>query len=310
MTAHPDDESMFFGPALLCRHSGQEVKLLCLSTGNAAGLGETRKQELVQAAQVLGIPERLVQTVDDPELQDGMHTVWSPAKIEEVVSAEVIRSRIHTIVTFDEDGVSGHVNHRAVAHALGNASERGRLLQENGRPARLFQLKTTGIVRKFLGLLDIFFSSSEKYLFLAPAGGFLAVWKAMALHESQVRAGHSVPRLALRAYLPLVSRLQPHRTQFVWYRKAFVATSRYTYINTFTEVKPTSAVLAALAVKNGKQAEELEEEVYSEDEQPNKDDTAKGTKKKDGPRKRASKDEKEAKRRRPSTSAKKSKVPK
>eukprot|EP01043_Picozoa_sp_COSAG02_P095334 COSAG02_NODE_31709_length_528_cov_10.728868_1_plen_48_part_10 len=48
MTAHPDDESMFFGPALLCRHGGQQVKLLCLSTGNADGLGETRKQELVR----------------------------------------------------------------------------------------------------------------------------------------------------------------------------------------------------------------------------------------------------------------------
>ena len=201
VTAHPDDESMFFGPALLCRHGGQQVKLLCLSTGNAEGLGETRKQELVRAAKVLGIPQPLVQTVDDPELQDGMDTVWPPEKIEEVVLAEVIRSRIHTVVTFDEDGVSGHINHRAVAHALANASERGRLLQENGRPARLFQLQTTGIVRKFLGLLDIFFSSSEKYLFLAPAGGFLAVWKAMALHESQVRRGCAVPQHAFRACL-------------------------------------------------------------------------------------------------------------
>jgi hypothetical protein len=98
--------------------------------------------------------------------------------------------------------------------------------------------------------------------------------------------------------------------QFVWYRKAFVATSRYTYINTFTEIKPTSAVLAALAVKNGKQLAELEGEVYSEDEQPSRNEKAKGKKKKDGARKRAGKEEKDAKRRRPSTSAKKAKASK
>ena len=133
-----------------------------------------------------------------------------------------------------QGGVSGHINHSAVANAVANAAERGRLLRVNGRPARLFQLQTTGVIRKFLGLLDIFMSASEKHLFLAPAGGFGAVWKAMQSHESQ----------------------------FVWYRRLFVATSRYTYINTFTEVKPTSAVLAALAVKAVKE----EEEEYSEDE--------------------------------------------
>jgi N-acetylglucosaminylphosphatidylinositol deacetylase len=102
VTAHPDDESMFFGPALLCRRWGQQVKLLCLSTGNADGLGETRKKELVRAAGVFGIPPPLVETLDDSELQDGMDTVWSPEKIEEVVLAEILRSKIHTVITFDE----------------------------------------------------------------------------------------------------------------------------------------------------------------------------------------------------------------
>jgi len=44
-----------------------------------------------------------------------------------------------------QDGVSGHINHCAVANALANAAERGRLLQETGRPARLFQLQSTGV---------------------------------------------------------------------------------------------------------------------------------------------------------------------
>jgi len=47
----------------------------------------------------------------------------------------------------------------------------------------------------------------------------------------------------------------------------FIPRSRYTYINTFTEVKPSSKVMAALAVKNGKMFVDEEEE-YSEDEMP------------------------------------------
>ncbi len=63
-------------------------------------------------------------------------------------------------------------------------------------------------------------------------------------------------------------------------------------------------------MKNGKQLAELEGEVYSEDEQPSRNEKAKGKKKKDGARKRAGKEEKDAKRRRPSTSAKKAKASK
>ena len=102
MTAHPDDEAMFFGPALLCRKWGQSVHLLCLSTGDADGLGSVRKKELVGAAEIFGIPPDFVEVTDDPELKDGMDTVWSPAKIEEIVLAEVLKKRIHTVLTFDE----------------------------------------------------------------------------------------------------------------------------------------------------------------------------------------------------------------
>jgi LmbE family N-acetylglucosaminyl deacetylase len=46
---------MFFGPMLLSRHAGQQISLLCLSTGNADGQGETRVKELAAAAKWVGI---------------------------------------------------------------------------------------------------------------------------------------------------------------------------------------------------------------------------------------------------------------
>ena len=47
VTAHPDDECMFFTPAILgLQAAGVAVHVLCLSTGNFDGLGATRALEL------------------------------------------------------------------------------------------------------------------------------------------------------------------------------------------------------------------------------------------------------------------------
>jgi N-acetylglucosaminylphosphatidylinositol deacetylase len=43
VTAHPDDEVMFFTPLLLgLVEKGHQVQILCLSTGNFGGLGHIR----------------------------------------------------------------------------------------------------------------------------------------------------------------------------------------------------------------------------------------------------------------------------
>lgn len=70
LIAHPDDEAMFFAPTVLALTRPalhNRVEILCLSSGDAAGLGPTRKRELVESAVVLGLrsPEHVV-VVDDP----------------------------------------------------------------------------------------------------------------------------------------------------------------------------------------------------------------------------------------------------
>ncbi|XP_067866969.1 N-acetylglucosaminyl-phosphatidylinositol de-N-acetylase isoform X4 [Heterodontus francisci] len=65
VTAHPDDECMFFAPALLrLVGRGLSVHLLCLSTGNFYNQGEVRKKELLQSCAVLGIPSSRVTVLD------------------------------------------------------------------------------------------------------------------------------------------------------------------------------------------------------------------------------------------------------
>ncbi|XP_036691327.1 N-acetylglucosaminyl-phosphatidylinositol de-N-acetylase isoform X2 [Balaenoptera musculus] len=66
VTAHPDDEAMFFAPTVLglarLRH---QVSLLCFSSGNYYNQGEIRKKELLQSCDVLGIPPSNVMIIDN-----------------------------------------------------------------------------------------------------------------------------------------------------------------------------------------------------------------------------------------------------
>ena len=64
VTAHPDDECMFFTPSIRSFiGQGRKVDLICLSTGNYDGMGERRRRELEKSAQVLGISSVIV--IDD-----------------------------------------------------------------------------------------------------------------------------------------------------------------------------------------------------------------------------------------------------
>lgn len=137
--------------------------------------------------------------------------------------------------TFDDYGVSGHPNHiavfRGVQEALrlqhercdapedANQEEEGDLVVVSPRKTnrvRGWALESTGILRKYIGVLDAALSfwqagrqgatpSDSAFVFCCrPAWNY----RAMALH----------------------------RSQFVWYRRLFVVFSRYTFVNTFQPI--------------------------------------------------------------------------
>ena len=70
-----------------------------------------------------------------------------------------------------------------------------------------YELESTNIVRKYIGVLDIVFSASSRLCFINFSPG--TVYRAMAAHASQ----------------------------FVWYRKLFVVFSRYSSINTLNLIE-------------------------------------------------------------------------
>ena len=95
LIAHPDDEAMFFAPTLLALTEptlGNHVKILCLSTGDADGLGPTRQKELLASASILGLRDSSsdVFVIDSPAFPDSMSQSWSASDISSVLSSAFI----------------------------------------------------------------------------------------------------------------------------------------------------------------------------------------------------------------------------
>mmetsp|Transcript_16020 Transcript_16020/g.30773 ORF Transcript_16020/g.30773 Transcript_16020/m.30773 type:complete len:272 (-) Transcript_16020:149-964(-) len=224
--AHPDDEAMFFAPTLLgLAERGVRLHVLCLSTGNFAGLGDVRTSELRNSCVCLKIPPENVSVIDHPEMQDGMATVWKDEVVIQHVESYVQAHSISTVITFDEHGVSGHSNHRAVHRAVRlwnqmSSKESATALDASDSNssttnvcAEVWQLMSTSIVRKFIGVLDVL--------------------------PSLLWASRSMTRMCFVASNAQLGReaMKMHASQWVWYRRLFVWFARYAYVNTLERLE-------------------------------------------------------------------------
>ncbi|KAF3053883.1 N-acetylglucosaminyl-phosphatidylinositol de-N-acetylase [Didymella keratinophila] len=162
---------MFFAPTLLSLtrpELGNHVKILCLSSGDADGLGETRKKELVKSGLQLGIGNKDdIHVIEDKNFPDSMTVTWHPRlisnlltttfapKMSSISAKNAPEANIDAIITFDAHGVSGHPNHKSLydgAHTFLKA-----LMHRHSGwecPIKLYTLTTTSIFRKYASLLD------------------------------------------------------------------------------------------------------------------------------------------------------------
>jgi N-acetylglucosaminylphosphatidylinositol deacetylase len=153
--------------------------------GNNYGLGETRKKELGGACNVLGIDRQERCVVLDKkyhslclswwrltgrELQDNPDLWWDTDVVENVIEEYVKRWKIDSIITFDDGGVSGHINHRAVAAGVRYKTPRspplfkrlldlltGRhfILANPSTQVAAYQVSSIFVLRKYTMLLDL-----------------------------------------------------------------------------------------------------------------------------------------------------------
>ncbi|XP_052768896.1 N-acetylglucosaminyl-phosphatidylinositol de-N-acetylase-like [Mya arenaria] len=206
VTAHPDDECMFFSPTILSLlRENHNVYLVCLSKGDFYGQGDVRKKELLASCAKLGILQSHVTIVEDERFQDGPENKWSTDAIAERVLSVVKRVRADSVVTFDSHGVTGHANHIAVCNGI-----RKLFSGKDMEDVSVFTLESTNIIRKYMSILDLPMSSIFcTWTFISSPMDVLKSWRAMAAHNSQ----------------------------FVWFRKLYIIFSRYMYVNTLCEMK-------------------------------------------------------------------------
>lgn len=203
VTAHPDDEVMFFGPLIywITRLKTSEIYLLCLSIGGS----KVRKEELWDCAKLLGIPEANVTMLMDTELPDSQSVKWPQEVVAQYILNHIESHKINAVVTFDKYGVSGHGNHISLFYGVASLC----MEQKVPRYCRLYVLESVNMIRKYTQFLDLPISLL-----------FTSYWYFVTYEQRQTI------RAAMTA----------HKSQYVWFRKLYMIFSRYTFINTLHEV--------------------------------------------------------------------------
>ncbi|KAK3805563.1 MAG: putative deacetylase LmbE-like domain-containing protein [Benniella sp.] len=246
--AHPDDEVMFFGPTLaeLTRQEhGNTVRVLCLSSGNHDGIGDTRKKELVASCKAFGLREAQVTLVDHPELKDGPKELWHPSLVGDQINMFVKKHNIETVITFDDRGVSGHTNHIACYVGLTYFIQHFK-----DTPVKTcYVLKSVSLLRKYISLLDLPFTMLRtealmplisRWLGHSGAAATLAGGQAGSTRRGNANSAFRPLELLFvsspKAIVQAKGAMEKHESQMVWFRKLYVLFSRYMSVNELRRV--------------------------------------------------------------------------
>uniref|UniRef100_A0A1A8EW10 N-acetylglucosaminylphosphatidylinositol deacetylase n=1 Tax=Nothobranchius korthausae TaxID=1143690 RepID=A0A1A8EW10_9TELE len=207
VTAHPDDECMFFAPAIIrLVELNASVHLLCLSEGNYYNQGAQRRQELLNSCSTLGIPASRVTIINHKNLPDDPKAEWSISLVSSIIMKHMTAHSISLVLTFDGRGVSGHANHIAINKAVRHLAYTG----EASEGCVFLALVTVGLFRKYISFLELPIS------WLLPS-------RLCCISGSQ---GYKQAKAAMMC----------HHTQLLWFRHLYITFSRYMFINTFQEI--------------------------------------------------------------------------
>ncbi|KAG2059680.1 LmbE-like protein [Suillus hirtellus] len=230
LTAHPDDECFFFAPTILALRRSSlspEIFSLCLSNGNADGIGEQRKGELVRSLDILGVEKDNRWVIEHPQLQDNIAQQWDAEIVAQVLRPFVIEHHITSVLTFDIKGISLHPNHFSLPLGVSYLIESLSSSSHISVP-RLFSLVTVPVLPKYAGLPSAI---------LARLG---IVSQAFLAFEPTVDSA-PVFISGISDYLTTARAILAHDSQMVWFRYLYMSFSRYMWVNEWVEFKPQNA---------------------------------------------------------------------
>ena len=203
VTAHPDDEVMFFAPSIfsLVEMYGKEnIYLLCFSNGNYYGEGKTREKEMVSCCRQLGISPGNMAILNDERFPDHPAKTWNKNDLCTIIEQCGEKFGADTVLSFDKYGVSGHNNHKDVHQSVVALKQLTRLI-----------LSDVSIFRKYSSIFDVFFTVFMNYFSV----------------DSSVLVFLNLPWDVLRSYMAM----HCHKSQLTWYRKLYFLYSRYLLVN-------------------------------------------------------------------------------
>lgn len=192
--AHPDDEVFGPGGALATfSKEGRDVYLICVTNGDAGqnstdedrALGDIRREELQESAKVLGVKKVYFLGYKDGTLNNNMYH-----EIAEKIKKVLYEVEPEIIVTMENRGVSGHIDHVAVSMIASYVFEKLHFLKE------IWYYALTEEARAIQPPYFIYFPPGYKKTDISKTLDIVPVWdqkvEAMYKHKSQK---HDIERL-------------------------------------------------------------------------------------------------------------------
>jgi len=116
--AHPDDEAFGPGGTLAVFSRTHDVYIITVTGGEAgknslasknSKLADIRKKELLASAKILGVKKVFFLGFRDGTLSNNIYH-----KIASEIDAKLIKLQPNIVITFEQGGVSGHIDHISV----------------------------------------------------------------------------------------------------------------------------------------------------------------------------------------------------
>ncbi|KAL3310225.1 hypothetical protein Ciccas_011211 [Cichlidogyrus casuarinus] len=199
---------MFFAPTIVnLRNLGIKIHLLCLSDGGYDSDARERHEELLAASSLLDIS--VISLPMQQQFEDHPKLEW-PASMNELIMEQVQKLHIDAIISFDEYGVSGHLNHVSISRAL----YLGKAVYEANNCV-IYQLISTNVLLKYVPYLP--------HLFVLTRSLFdqTAIIAHLPLHDI--------------CFIPQRAMLL-HKSQLLWFRYLYIIFSNYMRINYLVKV--------------------------------------------------------------------------
>lgn len=176
--AHPDDET--FGNSFLIRQiadAGEESVLFTATRGEAGKTGHLgsmsreelalrREVELANALQILGLS-----TYELHDYGDGKLSQLDQVQLEDVIAEFLNRHQPSVVVTFPEDGLSGHLDHIAIHHAVNRI---------------IFSQRCPSVQKLYYNILDTSKFREQSVMVVEPGDKGEVKRRALLAHESQI----------------------------------------------------------------------------------------------------------------------------